>query len=406
MELNEFLRQYFTQLSLKNISNDNEFLTYDNFKNFIVGHYSLTHMEKNNYIKYVKVKRQILKLKDQEHYDKLLTNINVVMRELYDIHTFPLIDIKKYMYKINNIHKMIEDKKISLYNTIKEIRKVFDLKNSKTEICMKILIGINSLTNRYTVFLKYSKQLSILINQLIDFEYTYGIDHKMIELNNMERSYLGKKSEYVASKIMSDYVQFINSNNCDKNENDITYFYETNIDLLKLLNINPSHDYTIKGEVDGILIYKQNDQYIIDKIIEVKSSIKATFEDIYKFHYLQQYIQKINEQNNELNIKYKQYVFTNHSFVNIINQHLTNWTIYLCVNSQEYIEKSHLYFSTCLKIVDDSFINDFYINKSEYIIQEKYKIIENNRNNIDNLFNRWTNSTGLINNNCNIYISK
>ena len=76
MEVNHFLKSKFIQLSSKNICKENEFLTFDNFKKFIDEHYNLAHMEKHNYIKYVKVKRQILKLKDEENYTCLINQIN------------------------------------------------------------------------------------------------------------------------------------------------------------------------------------------------------------------------------------------------------------------------------------------------------------------------------------------
>ena len=42
----------------------------------------------------------------------------------------------------------------------------------------------------------------------------------------------------------------------------------------------------------------------------------------------------------------------------MIDKDLTDWVTYICINNlhQDVIEKSHLYFSTCLKIVDDNFI--------------------------------------------------
>jgi hypothetical protein len=37
------------------------------------------------------------------------------------------------------------------------------------------------------------------------------------------------------------------------------YYFDSNIDFLKLFNISSSHNYNIKGEVDCIIIYKEND---------------------------------------------------------------------------------------------------------------------------------------------------
>ena len=403
MEVNLFLKTKFIQLSDKNICNDNEFLTYDNFKQFINSHYNLDHMEKHNYIKYVKVKRQILKLKDEVQYSFLINKINDILRILSVHHTFPYFDIQKYMYKLHNIFKLIEDKRIGLYNTLKDIRTLFDLKNEENKVRIKILIGINTIRYRYTIYLKYSKQLTYYLNKLIDFEYSNGIDHKMIELNNLERSFLGKKSEYTASKAIIEYVNLINNSILNKTR---TYYSETNIDFLRLLNISQRHNNNIKGEVDCLIIYKENDIYYVDKIIEVKSSIKATFEDITKFEYLQKHINAIFEENPQLTIKYNEYIFTKDSFSNIMNNKLIDWVIYICVNTQDYIEKSHLYFSNCLKIIDDDFINNYYMEKCDNEMIRKYNIICNNRDKIDRLFDEWANKIDLYSDLCNVFISK
>jgi hypothetical protein len=58
-------------------------------------------------------------------------------------------------------------------------------------------------------------------------------------------------------------------------------------------------------------------------------------------------------------------------FFNIINKDLTDWVTYICINSfnKDVIQKSHLYFSTVLKIVDDELIE-----KIESIPEIKVKI--------------------------------
>jgi hypothetical protein len=402
MELNNYLKKYFTQLSYDNICNHNEFLTYENFKNFILNHYQLTHMESHNYIKYVKVKRQILKLNEHDKYINLLDEINEIVKAMYECHTFPNINIKKYMFKIYTLLKLVDERKESLINTIKIIRSLFNLKEEDAYFKNKIMIAVNTITHRYMTFLKYSKKLIFCINKLIELESIYNIDHTLIELNNIERSYLGKKSEYTANKIIIEYIRLINLEN-----NSRIYFYESNIDIIKLFNIQTNHMENIKGEVDGIIIYKEDGNYFIEKIIEVKSSIKATFDDITKFVFLQKFINKLDLLD-DFKVKYNDYVFTKISFKNIINKRLTDWVIYICLNNinQDYIEKSHLYFSTVLKIIDDDFIKDFYIDNSEKSILEKYNIIINNRDIIDNLFNVWTDNIQLGTPQCNIFISK
>ncbi len=403
MELNDYLKSRYTQLSNKNICEKNNFMEYDNFEKFIHEHYNLNHMKSHNYIKYVKVKRQILKLGEEEKYCNLTNSINATLKVLNEYHTFPYLDIRKYLFKLHAIFKLIDERKHTLYNTIKEVRRMFDIKDENNNFKMKILYAINSLMHRYTIYLKYSKKLVYLLNNLIEFEYKYGIDHKLIELNNIERSYLGKKSEYTASKSIIEYVNMMNELQIER-----TYYFDSNIDFLKLFNIVPTYLSCVKGEVDCIIIYKDNKTNIfyIDKIIEVKSSIKATFEDIQKFEYLHNHIKKLFCDNPDLELKYSKYIFTYNSFINIFDKHLTNWVVYLCINTQEYIEKSHLYFSTCLKIIDDHFIKDFYIDKKNEVLKKKYDIICNNRSNIEQLFNEWIFKTNLGKDNCNIFISK
>jgi hypothetical protein len=216
----------------------------------------------------------------------------------------------------------------------------------------------------------------------------------------MERCVLGKKSEYAANKILNEYIDFINKKSSNKK-----YYYETNINFLKFLGIHVYHENNIKGEVDGMIISYDGKTYVIEKIIEVKSSIKSTFEDIKKFTFLQNYINELSFENN---IVYNNFIFTRNSFKNIINQHLTKWTIYLCINNiyRDNIEKSHLYFSNVLKIVDDNFIKEFYLDNDEEPIREKFNIIIKNRDYIDNLFENWKNDIKLNTEHCNIFISK
>lgn len=391
MSLTEFMLEHFNQLSYVDISNKNDFETYENFRNFILKHYGLEHIKQNNYIKYVKIRRHMLKLHDTHKYLYLFKKINMIIKNMAHNNVFPDTDIKKYMFKIAAFFKLINYKKDTLKKTIDNVRDIIDLKSDFT-FKVKIITAINTLTYRYNIFLKYSKQLIYYTNKLIDLEISFDIDHKLIALNNMERCFLGKKSEYVANKIIEKYVSRQN------------YFYEININLLKLLDIDIGHSDNLKGEIDGIIISYNGSDYIIEKIIEVKSSIKATFEDIQKFIFLQKYIENMRL---DKKIVYGKYIFTKNSFVNILNKHVSEWSMYICMNTYEYniIEKSHLYFSSVLKIIDDKFIKDFYIDNNEYMIEEKYELINNNRELIDNLFNTWKENIRL-DNNCNIFTMK
>jgi hypothetical protein len=106
-----------------------------------------------------------------------------------------------------------------------------------------------------------SKKIIENVNKLIELESKYGIDHKLIQLNNMERSFLGKKSEYTANKVIQDYVNLMNSKLKESECNDVCYYYETNVDLIKLFSILLNHKDSIKGEVDGIIIYFDGRNY-------------------------------------------------------------------------------------------------------------------------------------------------
>ena len=107
-----------------------------------------------------------------------------------------------------------------------------------------------------------------------------------------------------------------------------------------------------------------------------------------------------------MTLKYNNFIFTKESFSNVLDKKLTNWVIYMCINNQDYIEKSHLFFSTCLKIIDDSFIKDYYVDNSEIMMKKKYDIICSNRDKIELLFKDWINKTDLLLDSCNIFISK
>ena len=183
------------------------------------------------------------------------------------------------------------------------------------------------------------------------------------------------------------------------------YYYETNINFLKLLNIESLNIKIIKGEIDGLIISENNGKYIIEKCIEIKSSIKSTFEDVYKFLNLQKYIKNIDFTND---IIYKNYVFTKESFTKIINSEIFEWTIYICINNEhdDIIEKSHLYFSNVLKIIDDNFIKKYYINNDDSVILEKYIVVLKNKKKINKLFKTWIETISLKNDKCNIFISR
>ena len=390
-----FLCKYYIQLSSKNISVENDFLKYDDFKSFINKRYNIDHLERHNYIKYVKVIRQTIRVKDDKKYCMYIDTINNYIRILAEHHVFPKKNIVKFMYKTNVFRTLIEKKRKILQETLKNIRNIFE--NTEYENKLRHLVGLNTFTRRCQIFNKYSAKIIYLFDKLILLEESYGIDHKLIELNNLQRSFLGKKSEYVANKVMKEYVSI-----CTTSPN--RFYYETNINFLKLLNINFDFRPPIKGEIDGLLISYNGSEYIIESFIEIKSSIKACFEDINKFVYLQNYIKKMDFSEN---IIYGRYTFSKNSFKNIFTRKLSDIVVYICINSErpEVIEKSHMYFSNVLKIIDDNFIKKYYIGNDESVIREKYNIIEKNSALVDELFEEWKKIISL-DDDCNIFISK
>ena len=250
--------------------------------------------------------------------------------------------------------------------------------------------------------------MKYLVKDYLLWESKFGIDHNLIKANNHKRTYLGLRSESYTNNIVMSYINDMNKINEESKSNveyNTQYFYEKNIDIIKLFNINALGRQKIKGELDGIIISYDGKVYKIEYIIEVKSSIKATFEDIEKIIYLKKFISAF-KWNNE--IIYENYIFTKESFDKILEKSLKEWCIYMCVINDEkcIIEKSNIYFYTVLKILDNNFIQKFYVDKDESIIKEKYNIVINNMDLINSLFNEWKENTGFGGVECNIFVGK
>jgi len=407
MDIKIYLKKYYEQLSPKNINTDNEFLDFEEFKSFIENHYSLEHIKKHNYIKYVKIMRYLLVNSADSKFRHILSKINELIIILADNHTFPRIDIKKYMFRLNTFKKILVDRKKLLEDNIKIIRSIFDLKKSEEIHRFKILCGINTLNYRLIIFKKYSKKMLFYLRQLVTLEKEYDIDHELIELNNLHRSFLGKKSEYEANKILTSYIESLNK----VKESNKVYYYETNINLVRLFNIRTDLRPPIKGEIDGMIIVfdKETNEYNIETFVEVKSSIKSTFDDVQKFLILQTFLLNFDF-SEELIYKgnKNKYILTKNSFNNIIFKKFSDYVVYICINNNRFecIEKSHLYFFNVLKIIDDNFIQKFYLEKNALdVIKEKHNIIIDNIDYIDRLFDLWVKNTDLENNS-NIFINR
>jgi hypothetical protein len=429
MELKNFLKNHFDQLTEKDVDETDDITQYEKFNKFICSHYSLDHLREFNYIKYVKVQRQVLKLKDNNTYMKYINSIDELITLMHQNNVFPNLKIKNYMYKTDAFFKIIEDREKILIESSKHIRSI--LKDNDDLFNMKIMYRINTVSHRYRIFMKNSKILKNTLKNLIKFEESYAIDHKLININNIYRSFMGKKSEYVANKVIEKFINQKNSDTSNKKK----YFYETNINLFKLLNITPLHienaqsasprslitapeggvlnvqrckndnSISIKGEIDGLIISYDGSQYIIETIIEVKSSVKATFDDTHKFTSLQDFIKNMNISQK---IQYENYVFTEESFSKIKFEKMSEWVIYICINNVKYdiIEKSHFYFSDVLKIIDDQFINSFYIENNDNSIRDKHNIILQNRDYVNELYSTWKDHINLGKDSCNMFMTK
>ena len=390
MDLNSYLLK-----KCKNLNNNDiyEFSmeVYDNFYHFIENHYSLEHMKNNNYIKYVKVMRQKLLNDKPDEYNFLLNSINKLINILFTHNLFPNLNINKYLFKLYKFIKLLDIKKNDVGNTISYYQKLYETYNNKDDVKFKILMNINCYITKFQKYNKILNELVYLVNNLINLEEEYDIDHKLIEINNMERGLLGKKSEYMVDKIIKSYIEYKNNR----------YIYIQNVDIIKLFKLKVNEVDKIKGEIDGILFSQDEDNnYVIEKIIEVKSSIKATFEDIIKFINLVKKISKL--ENNYFYLE--NIILTMKSFDKVLNNNLSDWLIYICQNEKTNIEKSHFYFSHVLKIVDNEFIKRYYIDNDKSIINEKFNLIINNKSYVNELFEEWKKNVNLDINGSIIYL--
>jgi len=373
MSIKEHLSNYSKNLTTQDI-HENDMAEYNYFKDFIIKHYGLDHIKKNNYLKYVKIIRQKIVYETNGLYDTYLQKINGIIDIMSTNSVFNKIDIKKHLFKINKINLLLNKKQKNIKTLITNYSVLYEKYINNEEIKCKLLYNLNITMYRYQLFLKLSQSLKYNIQNLIDLEEKYDIDHKLIEINNMERSLLGKKSEYKVEKILKNFVS--------KNK----YIYIQNIDIIKLFKLDLKHIKNLKGEVDGILLYYDGTDYIIDYFIEVKSSIKSTYEDVSKFSNLKKCIEKLSI---DVSFILEDITLTKNSFQKIVSSHISEWIIYICVDGRSKIEKSHLYFSNVLKIVDNEFIKAYYIDNDVSIIDKKYKLISDNKDLIDNLFNKW-----------------
>lgn len=390
MKLHNYLHQKCKNLSKKDIFSL-EMEKYDNFKKFIDEHYNIEHLKNNNYLKYVKVKRQMIVLSGLENYDQLIDKINHIFIEMSEHFLFFKINFRKYLFNIKKIFSLLKKREIGLSKELERFKNLYDIFNIES-IKFKILRTINSCNRKISLFRVYKRELLYYINNFIELESKYGIDQKLINIINSERTLIGKKSEYNVNKLIKNYV----------NENN-KYIYVENVDIFKLFQIKVSNINKCKGEVDGLILkLDRNNNYIIEYLIEIKSSLKATFEDIYKIIGLKNFFlnyeftcDKYISDNIKLNKK---------SFINIENNAIHKWLVYICRDNRNKIDISHLYFSYTLKIIDYDFIKDYYVNNKDNIIKKKHILIKDNKKYIENLFEIWKIHIHLTKNSSCIYI--
>ena len=395
MNLNNYLKNKINNITENDMCHMN-ILEYVDFKTFIDEHYNLNHLKNNNYLKYVKVIRQKIVLKGEENYEELIDEINSLFKKMHESNLFYKLNFNRYLFNIKKIFQLLKKRDLGLKNEIKRFNDLYHYFSSSS-VKFKLLQTINTVNNKSIQFKKYKIKLEYLINKFKELELKYDIDQDLININNSERTLIGKKSEYNVKHLLLNYIKEFN-----EKINEEKYIYLENIDIFKLFNVKINNNKNCKGEIDGIILRKENNDYIIEYIIEAKSSIKATYEDINKIIGFKQFFIQYEFKNNkiinetiELNEK---------SFEKIINNKIHEWLIYICNDNKNKIDKTHFYFSYVLKIIDYDFIIDYYINQNENSIQKKHNLILMNQDYIEQLFEIWKKNVNLTMNQSCIFI--
>lgn len=394
MNINKYLQNNLKNLCEEDIYNL-KMEDYDNFKKFIDKHYNLNHLRNNNYLKFVKVTRQKIALGGNTDYEELISKINNIFQLMSEHYLFYKINFRKYLFNIKKIFSLLKKRDNALNKELERFQELYDIFDIDS-IKFKILKTINSVNRKIQLFNIYKRELLYLINCFIELEYEHDISQKLINIVNNERALIGKKSEYNVNIIINNYIKKQNLELDQKK-----YYYLENIDIFKLFNIKINNN-VLKGEIDGIIISKNGNDYIIENIIEIKSSIKATFEDIYKIIGLKNFL--LNYNFNNRNFQVNNLILNEKSFEKLINYNVDEWLIYICTDDRNKIDKSHLYFSYILKIIDYDFIEDYYIKNEENIIKKKHKMIIKNEDYINNLFNIWKIHLNIKKNSSCLYI--
>ncbi len=410
IDIKEYLKHNTKQLEKKHISNRFNFIDYNIFEKFVLERYSLHHLETHNYIKFVKVARQINRCKYENEFLFHTNNIQSLIDILVTNQLYPRVNINRYLFRLEKLLKIIDYKGMIITKTYHNVQKVIrhkihlfyelcDKKDSKSSMKLIQWIScINGLAFKHKLYSRISKRLKEAIYQFEQWEKDHHIDHEKIRMCNLHRHYLGKKSEFIAKECIQKFINESNIKMFKKNCSKPFFVYKTNVNLLKIFGVPLQLTDKMKGEVDGVCFQynEKEDVYFLKYIIEVKSSVKATFEDVNKFLYMQKYLQ-----NKEHNIEfYEELRINEFSFDYFLQEPIHKWCIYLCVVNPEeiIIEKSHFYFAKLFKVVDTRFIKEFYSSNKTMIIKDKHKELIVFEKRVTDLFEKWVEITGLIEN--------
>ena len=384
MDFRIFLQDYGKNLTTNDVI-ENKMLDYNYFYEFIKKHYDLNHIKKHNYLKYVKITRQKIVFNKESIYENLVQHINDIFQKMFHENVLCKMNLRKYFFKLSKIYTILEKKKKNFQELIQYYKLLMVQYEFNKPLQVKLLCSLNLIQYKYQLFLKLSRQLNFYLQQFIELEEKNDIEHKLIEINNMERTLLGKKSEYYAETILKKYCKLYPK-----------YIYIQNIDFIKLLKLPIQDVHQLKGEIDGLLLYQEDKYYYIEYMIEVKSSIKSIYEDIHKFVHLKKIIESIDEYD-EFHVPDSDIILHKKSFQKIIHQPISGSILYLCTNNvyKNKIEICHFYFLYVLKIIDQNFIEKYYLQQDESIIYEKYQKIIDHQDYIYSIFNEWKKNVNL-----------
>ena len=384
MDFRIFLQDYGKNLTTNDVI-ENKMLDYNYFYEFIKKHYDLNHIKKHNYLKYVKITRQKIVFNKESIYENLVQYINDIFQKMFHENVLCKMNLRKYFFKLSKIYTILEKKKKNFQELIQYYQLLMVQYELNKPLQIKLLCSLNLIQYKYQLFLKLSRQLNFYLQQFIELEEKNDIEHKLIEINNMERALLGKKSEYYAETILKKYCKLYPK-----------YIYIQNIDFIKLLKLPIQDVHQLKGEIDGLLLYQEDNDYYIEYMIEVKSSIKSIYEDIHKFVHLKKIIESIDEEE-EFHVPDSDIILHKKSFQKIIHQPVSGSILYLCTNKvyKNKIEICHFYFLYVLKIIDQNFIEKYYLQQDESIIYKKYQKIIDHQDYIYSIFNEWKKNVNL-----------